>query len=114
MTISALKKISPEEWATRLETLPTPQRWAAARIVWWDYFADRPLARRWNHLDEMLASREEVSDRVLIDGLVAIGWTHAQAVSRVVTKEIIRDHKRINAQWRKGEIRKFGLHLKRG
>lgn len=95
------KNIPPEEWRRRLKLLPAPQRIAVARIVWWDHFAERLFSERWPHLDGMIKHRDEVPDDVLVDGLVAVGYERAHAVSRITNKVVVRSHKRINARGRR-------------
>lgn len=63
-------------------TVALPARWAAARIVWWDFFSNRLVGDRWPHLDRMLLHRDEVEAGVLVDALVAVGYPRPRAESR--------------------------------
>lgn len=45
---------SPEQWARDIESLDADVREDAAKIIWWDFFADRRTGDRWNHLDKYL------------------------------------------------------------
>jgi len=75
--------VAPQEWRERLDTLPVPQRYAAARIVWWEFFAERKVSRRWPHLDDLLAQRDEVEDPVLFQALLDIGAPPGWAARRI-------------------------------
>jgi hypothetical protein len=77
---------TPDQWAAEIAALPleiTLKR-AAARIIWWDHFADRNTTERWNHLDQWLGyDGAEYDDFVLRMALVQLGYTEAEAAKRV-------------------------------
>jgi hypothetical protein len=49
-----LRERSPENWLLRIEMIKDPDvREKIAKIVWWDYFASKPIGQGYNyHLDE--------------------------------------------------------------
>lgn len=86
--------VGPGEWRRRLLTLMPPARWAAARIVWWDFFGDQMYSERWKHLDDMIKHRTEVDAVTLANALVAIGYTEQRAAARVMPPKPRKPRKR--------------------
>ena len=73
----------PEEWAEKVKTLVERLRAAAARIIWWDYFSNRMVSDRWDHLDEYLnAPGEPISPKELSEALQQCGYSKKKANSR--------------------------------
>lgn len=54
LEVRKLRKRSPQAWADAVLRVPAEMRPQIARIVWWDFFASREVANRWDHLDEYL------------------------------------------------------------
>lgn len=79
--------LSPSQWREALDNLDTPLevKKAAARIIWWDWFADQDSTDRWNNLDDLLSYDDsEVDDNQLAMALVRTGgYTLEQAQRRV-------------------------------
>jgi hypothetical protein len=81
--LRTLRERSPEEWVERINLLPDSIRAAAARLVWWDYFALRPVAGRWPHLDTYLKfSTEEATYGPLVEALEELGYPEKTALTR--------------------------------
>lgn len=79
-----LRDRSPEEWLDQINELPEPLRTRAAWIAWWDFFAHRSVADRWNHLDHLINRKcEPVTDGDLAMALHILGYTPYMAVARV-------------------------------
>jgi hypothetical protein len=75
---------SPEDWLLQIEELPEPVRTRAAWIIWWDFFAHRPVVDRWPHLDHFINKKcEPVTDGDLAMALHNLGYTPYMAVARV-------------------------------
>jgi hypothetical protein len=107
----SLRKVTPDEWRERCLALPCPQRFAVARVVWWEYFGDRLHGQRWAHLDDLIERTDMVTDAVLAAGLVAVGWSPDRAARRAAGDD--RSRNPIGPpRHRKGEVRKFGTFRK--
>jgi hypothetical protein len=76
--------VLPAEWRARLMTVTPPARYACARIVWWEFFSMRLVPVRWPHIDKMIAHREEVEDKALIEALITVGAPRAWAEKRII------------------------------
>lgn len=93
---AALKDRTPEVWLERVLQLPEVHQSPVARIVWWDYFAERTQDKRWPHLDRWLDwDGRDARNRDLIEGLVRVGYAPIYAWERVMggclqLREIIR------------------------
>lgn len=81
--LKALRRRSPEEWAEKIQALPSEIRAFAARIVWWDWFALRTVAERWPHLDEYLRFSSETAPYTpLVQALETLGYPEQTALTR--------------------------------
>lgn len=81
--LKELRKRTPEEWAYRIEGLPSSIRTAAAKLVWWDHFGLRTVADRWPHLDGYLKfSDEEAPFAPLAEALITLGYPEKVARTR--------------------------------
>ena len=89
--------VSPTEWRERLMRVNAPARYAAARIIWWEFFSERLIPVRWGHIDMLLKNRTEVTDPVLVDALVEVGAPREWAERRVVVKP--RRRKKVGGKW---------------
>lgn len=78
-----LKARTPTEWRQLIRGLKPRCQNAVARIVWWDYFADRNASERWNHLDWALHTFDEPPIEEWQQALMQIGYPEAAAVRRV-------------------------------
>lgn len=74
LMIELLKLRPPEEWAAALMVVPEEIRPQVARVIWWDFFAGRDVANRWDHLDVYLKTRNPEAYKAKI----AAGWTRDQ------------------------------------
>lgn len=78
---------TPQSWREALDKLDYPKEviMAAARIIWWDYFADQESVERWNHLDDLLKYEDSpIDDDQLAMALVKTGgYTLEEAKKRV-------------------------------
>lgn len=80
---SELKARNPEMWLVLIKALPKHLQNGVARIVWWDYFADRTPSNRWAHLDWCLSSRDEPDIEEWQQALISLGYPEAAAYRRV-------------------------------
>ena len=89
--------VPPAEWAERLLAVPTPARYAVARIVWWEFFSMRLVPVRWPEIDDLIAHREEVEDKELIEALLLVGAPRVWAEKRIIVRP--RARRKINGRW---------------
>lgn len=81
-----LRTKSPHEWARDIlvEIKDKNLRNRVACVVWWDFFAQRPIHKRWPHLDRYIdADFAPVDDDTLARGLAAVGYAPWHAVRRI-------------------------------
>ena len=81
-----LKERTPEEWARAVRQIEDRDlRCRVGCVVWWDYFAYRPVPERWHHLDRYVNSitTPDVSIDALRVGLFQVGYTAHQAEMRL-------------------------------
>ena len=84
--ISELREVSPQEWVLRIAKLPKRLHAVISCIVWWDWFSERTVSERWNHMDQYLPFREhdpDISVEELIEALVKIGYPQRKAELRM-------------------------------
>ena len=89
--------VVPAEWAERLLSVPTPARYAVARIIWWEFFSMRLIPQRWPDIDDLIAHREEVEDKELIEALILVGAPRAWAERRIIVKP--RARRKVGGKW---------------
>lgn len=89
--------VPPAEWRQRLMRVAAPARYAAARIIWWEFFSERLIPVRWGHIDMLLRRRDEVPDEVLVEALIAVGAPREWAQKRVVVKP--RQRRKVGGKW---------------
>jgi len=89
--------VLPTEWAERLLAVPTPARYAVARIVWWEFFSMRLVPARWAEIDDLIAQRDEVADDALIDALVMVGAPREWAEKRIIVRP--RARRKVDGRW---------------
>jgi hypothetical protein len=89
--------VLPAEWRARLMTVTPPARYACARIVWWEFFSMRLVPVRWPHIDKMIAHRDEVEDKALIEALITVGAPRAWAERRIIIKP--RARRKVGGKW---------------
>jgi hypothetical protein len=89
--------VLPAEWVERLRAVPTPARYAAARIVWWEFFSMRLVPVRWPHIDKLIAHREEVHDKDLVEALIVVGAPRAWAERRIIVRP--RNRRKVGGKW---------------
>jgi hypothetical protein len=81
--LRAIRERSQDEWAERISALPLSIRPFAARVVWWDWFANQTVAERWPHLDQYLKFTTESAEFApLALALEALGYPEATALKR--------------------------------
>lgn len=78
-----LKAKQPKEWVQQIRELKPRLQNAVARIVWWDYFADKTSAERWHHLDWCLHTFDEPPVEEWQQALIQLGYPEAAAKRRV-------------------------------
>jgi hypothetical protein len=80
-----LKKVAPQQWRARVTALPVKIRTEVAHVVWWDWFACRPVTERWPHLDTFIKRPKwhQPTDAQIIEGLIACGYSQAYATKRI-------------------------------
>ena len=89
--------VLPAEWAERLLLVPTPARYAVARIVWWEFFSMRLVPARWAEIDDLIAQRDEVTDEALVEALVMVGAPRAWAEKRIIVRP--RARRKVGGKW---------------
>ena len=89
--------VLPAEWAERLLSVPTPARYAVARIIWWEFFSMRLIPQRWPDIDDLIAHREEVEDTVLIESLLLVGAPRHWAEKRIIVRP--RNRRKVDGRW---------------
>lgn len=78
-----LKARGPETWLAMIRALPAHLQNGVARIVWWDYFADKSVADKWPQLDWCLNTRDEPNVEEWQAALVGLDYPVAAAERRV-------------------------------
>lgn len=74
-------------WFESMERVEERFRPGVARVIWWDYFANRIADDRWSSLDPYTTlPTGKVTDEDLIVGLVATGYTSTMAWKRIADK----------------------------
>ena len=78
-----LRLKTQKEWCEDIKKVPENARAMTARMIWWDYWAERTVAERWDGFDEFLAPPYDEPDaQSLINGLMICGYTESRAVRR--------------------------------
>lgn len=88
--LKMLEKRRGREWAMVIRGLGMPLRGTVAWIVWWDFFGDRAVEDRWDHLDLYLTPefQKQMEDYKRLDvavvaaGLRDVGYTPWAAFNR--------------------------------
>ena len=75
----SLRKIKPQEWVDKVNSLPEVARGQIARMIWWDFWSDKLVANRWTEFDHWLQfdSREETDPvplNMIAECLKAVGY----------------------------------------
>lgn len=79
-----LRRRSPVDWEYQPCRFEGGLKDAVARIIWWDWFSQRPFGKRWDELDEHLNERVRPMDKDdLAEALMRCGYTPVQAWKRV-------------------------------
>jgi len=82
--VRALRKRPPQEWKRLVMKLAPSVRVPVAYIVWWDFFAQRMPAERWDHLDKLIDAPWVDAPPVVVEkALHALGYTPYLAVRRL-------------------------------
>ncbi len=98
--VARLRKVDPREWRARIMELPVKMQVFVAQIVWWDYFADKEVPKRWSDLDMWIDAhpatfRKEVwpTDEEMVNALVNIGYEDKTALRRMGINQNNKWHK---------------------
>jgi hypothetical protein len=75
----AAERRTPAEWIERIERLPESHRGIVARVVWWDWFADRTCGKRVYEFDRWLNEHlchpdAEPEPEDLMRSMVSLGY----------------------------------------
>jgi hypothetical protein len=81
-----LEQLSPKDWRERIMILPEKIRSAVARIIWWDFFSQRTVKNRWNHLDDILSGPDATGEEIR-EGLEICGFNRKMSHARVSSPE---------------------------
>jgi len=82
--VRALRKRTPKDWKKQIMRLAPSVRVPVAYIVWWDFFAQRMPAERWDHLDKLIDAPWVDAPPVVVEkALHALGYTPYLAVRRL-------------------------------
>ena len=98
-----LKERTPQEWVLALRRISDRDlRCRVACIVWWDFFAYRPVPERWSHLDQYVHSPQtpEVSIDAIRRGLFTVGYTATQAKLRLADSIFVERNPKRNSHAR--------------
>jgi hypothetical protein len=83
-TKNPLKQKHPLEWLADIRRLPKKVQSNIARIIWWDFFAEREVSQRWPHLDQYLKETMiELNKAETMKYLRQCGYTEQQADQRI-------------------------------
>lgn len=80
----------PEEWVSKVKTLPKNERAHSACVLWWDMFADRLVSERFKGFDQWIIGFKKeqcLSTATLRKNLVACGYPELVAERRVMGEE---------------------------
>jgi hypothetical protein len=80
-----LGRIRDEEWVMKIAELPSELQQPVACIVWWDFFADRPVPQRTPHFDRWVFStfpRQEPPLPTIATALETLGYEPEEATRR--------------------------------
>lgn len=89
--------VLPAEWRERLLSVPEPARFAAARLIYWEFFSMRLIPQRWDHIDDLIERREEVDDETLVKALILVGAPRSWAERRIIVKP--RARRKVGGKW---------------
>ena len=79
-----LKRKHPLEWLYDIGRLPKKVQSNIARIIWWDFFAEREVSQRWPHLDNYLTQEMvDLTRSETIKYLRRCEYTQQQAEKRI-------------------------------
>lgn len=80
-----LKSRTPEAWAELVNQQPESIRVSVGKVIWWDWFSDRSLVDRWDHLDAII--NQPIQDEPTLEELQLIlfgmGYPASEAVMRL-------------------------------
>ena len=84
-----LKLLTPKEWVCRIYNLQPELQRPIARIIWWDFFADRVIAERVSDFDAWIAPPAPGTylnepENVIKEGLIKVGYPARDAHRRTV------------------------------
>jgi len=72
------------QWIEVIKQVPNEVRNIVARIIWWDYAAEKTFSERWGMFDEFLQPPYlEAKDEDVVNGLIICGYTEEKATRRV-------------------------------
>jgi hypothetical protein len=83
-TKNPLKQKHPLEWLADIRRLPKVVQSNIARVIWWDFFAEREVLQRWPHLDEYIRQPMiELNKAETVKYLRRCEYTEQQAEARI-------------------------------
>ena len=83
-----LKRKHPLEWLNDIRRLPKRVQSNIARIIWWDWFADREVADRWPHLDGYLKQEMvDLNKEETVKYLLRCEYTPKEANKRITDED---------------------------
>jgi hypothetical protein len=80
----SLRLKTQDEWIDGIKKVPVFARALVARMIWWDFAAERLVKDRWEKFDEFLVPPyDDIPAKALINGLMLCGYSKDRAISRV-------------------------------
>ena len=82
---SLLKDVEPHEFVRWIKRLPKSHQGIIARVIWWDFFAEREVPKRTNLFDEWLtydARKEDPPKEELAESLEKMGYPRDISLKR--------------------------------
>lgn len=80
-----LRSLPPEHWESLIDALPHHIQTAIAKIVWWDFFSERPCTDGWPHLDRYLDRKaHRLTDEEIRLALQGMGYSEYMAQERLI------------------------------
>ena len=79
----SLRLKTQDEWIDEIKKVPAFARGLVARMIWWDFAAERLVKDRWEKFDQFLVPPyDDIPAKALINGLMLCGYSKDRAISR--------------------------------